>query len=89
MKSTSTIRTVGDVRDEKRFADAIEDYNNSLRARIEREKQQYIQARLREYPQIGTLNSGKFYAYVGGYTERHYVESFFLSRVIDVINDAR
>lgn len=84
MKST-TIRTVGDVRDQKRFADAIDDYNNSLRVRIERERQEHVEARLREYPQIGKLNSGKFYAYVNG----QYIEGFFLSRVIDAINDAR
>ena len=64
--TTTTIRTVGDVRDEKRLADAVSEYKDALRARIERERQEYQAARLREYPQIGTLNSGKFYAFING-----------------------
>lgn len=82
---TTTIRTAGNVRDQKHLADAKQAYNDELRARIEREQKEYIAARLSEYPQIGILCSGKFYAYAGG----QYVESFFLSRVIDAIEDAR
>lgn len=80
---TKTIRTVGDVRDEKRLAEALADEQNSARVRIERDRQEYIAARLREYPQIGTLSSGKFYAFIDG----KYVESKFLASVIDAIND--
>lgn len=86
---TSPIVTVRDVRLEKLFREALEDQKNSARARIERDRQAYIAARLREYPQIGTLNSGKFYAYIGGYSDKHYVESKFLSHVIDAIDAAR
>lgn len=86
---TSPIITVRDVRLEKLFREALEDQKNSSRARIERDRQAYIAARLREYPQIGTLNSGKFYAYIGGYSDKHYFESKFLSRVIDAINAAK
>ncbi len=86
---TSTITTVRDVRLEKLFSEALEDQKNSARVRIERDRQAYITARLRDYPQIGTLNSGKFYAFIGGYGNEHYFESKFLSRVIDAINAAR
>lgn len=87
--NTTAIATVRDARTEKLLIEAAEDQKNSTRARIERDRQAYISARLREYPQIGTLNSGKFYAFVGGYSDKHYVESKFLSRVIDAINAAR
>jgi hypothetical protein len=83
-KTETKIRTVGEVRDEKMRSEAIEDYNNSLRVRIELDRQEYIQSRLREFPQIGLLNSGKFYAFVKG----DYVESYFLSRIIDALNAA-
>jgi hypothetical protein len=83
--TTTTIRTVADTRNEKRAADARAEYNDTLRARIERERQEYIQARLRQYPQIGILSSGKFYTFVGN----NYVESYFLGRVIDAITDAK
>lgn len=86
---TSTFATVRDARLEKLLLEAIEDQKNSARVRAEKERQASITARLREYPQIGTLNSGKFYAFVGGYSDKHYVESKFLSRVIDAINAAR
>lgn len=88
---TTTIRTVGNVRDEKHLADAKLTYNE-MRAIIkhrQRRRQEYIDtyiaAQLREYPQIGTLNGGKFYAYVNG----NYVESLILSRVIAAIKAAR
>lgn len=81
MKNTTKIRTVYDAREEKRLADAVADEENSFRASIERRRQEYIAARLREYPQIGVLSSGKFYAFVGS----TYVESNILSRVIDAI----
>lgn len=85
---TTTIRTAGNVRDEKHLADAKPTYNE-LRALIKRRRQEYIDtytaAQLRKYPQIGTLNGGKFYAYVNG----NYVESLVLSRVIAAIEAAR
>jgi hypothetical protein len=87
--TTKIIQTLADSRDEKRAADARAEYNDALRARIERDRQEYIQARLREYPQIGVLNSGKFYAYVGGYSQTNYVEGYFLTKIIDAINSAK
>jgi len=87
--TTKTLQTVGDVRDEKHAADARAEYKDALRARIERDRQEYIQAQLRNYPQIGVLNSGKFYAYVGGYAESNYVEGYFLTKIIDAINAAK
>jgi hypothetical protein len=86
---TSTFTTVRDVRIQKLLLEAIEDQKNSARVRAEKEHQASITAQLREYPQIGTLNSGKFYAFVGGYSDKHYFESRSLSRVIDAINAAR
>lgn len=84
---TKPFLTVGDVREEKRNAEALADYNNSLRVRIERDRQEYISARLREHPEIGLLSNGKFYAYVGA--ERVYVEGYFLNRIIDAIEAAK
>jgi hypothetical protein len=81
---TKTFRTVNDVREEKRLAEALADEQNTARVRIELDRQNYITARLREYPQIGVLSSGKFYAFISG----QYIESKFLSSVIDAINDA-
>lgn len=86
---TSTFATVRDARLEKLLLEAIEDQKNSARVRAEKEHQASIAAQLREYPQIGTLNSGKYYAYIGGYSDKHYFESRSLSRVIDAINAAR
>jgi hypothetical protein len=83
--TTTTIRTVADTRNEKRAADARAEYNDTLRARIERERQEYIQARLREYPQIGILSNGKFYAFVNGVC----VEGYFLGKIINAITDAK
>jgi hypothetical protein len=83
--TTKIIQTLADSRDEKRSADARAEYNDALRARIERDRQENIQARLREYPQIGLLSSGKFYAFVNG----TYVEGYFLSKIIDAINAAK
>jgi hypothetical protein len=80
---TKTFLTVNDVREEKRFAEALADEQNSARVRIERDRQQYIASQLAQYPQIGVLNGDKFYAYVG--SGRRYVESKFLSAVIDQI----
>lgn len=85
----SNIITVRDARLEKLFREALEDQRNSARVKIERDRQAYVTARLREYPQIGTLNSGKFYAFIGGYGLENYFESEFLSQVIDAINSAR
>ncbi len=83
--TTKTIRTLADARDEKRAADARAEYADALRARIERDRQEYIQARLREYPEIGVLNNGKFYAFVNGVC----VEGYFISKIIDAINAAK
>jgi hypothetical protein len=83
--TTTTIRTVADTRNEKRAADARAEYNDTLRARIERDRQEYIQARLREYPEIGVLNNGKFYAFVNGVC----VEGYFLGKIINAITDAK
>lgn len=80
---TKTIRTVGDVRDEKRLVEALADEQNSARVRIEREHQEYIATCLRRYPQIGWLSSGKFYTYIGA----DYVESKYLACVIEAINN--
>jgi hypothetical protein len=78
--TTKTFRTVNDVREEKRFAEALADELNTARVRIERDRQKYIASRLAQYPQIGVLNGEKFYAYVGA--ERRYVESKFLNSII-------
>lgn len=82
--STSTIRTAGDVRDEKAMAEFVLGIRDAARARIEAERQAYIAEQLARYPQIGTLNGGKFYAHVNG----QYVESIFLNHVIDAIETA-
>jgi len=83
--TTSTIRTAGDVRDEKISADAVAAYRDAARARIEADCKTYVAQQLARYPQIGTLNGGKFYAFVGG----KYIESIFLARVIDAIEANR
>jgi hypothetical protein len=85
MNNYHRIRTVGDVRDERVFADALAAARDAARARVEADRRAYIAEQLARYPQIGTLNSGKFYAFVGGRTMKHYVESKFLARVIDAI----
>lgn len=81
--TTKTIRTLNDATEEKRLADAKQARIEELRAQSERDMQIVNQETMREYPQIGMLSSGKFYAYIG--TERRYFESDFVRAVADQI----
>lgn len=65
----------------KSFTNAIK------KLKLSEEHRSYVASRLASYPQIGVLSSGKFYAYVGGYSEDRYKESYFLTAITDAIDD--
>ena len=51
------------------------------KASVEAARKEYIAQLMRQHPQVGLLNGGKFYAHIG--INRIYFESFFIGRVID------
>lgn len=77
------MKTLANVRDEKMLNNAREE----SRARIEQARRENIAATLAHFPEVGTLNDGTFYAFVG--PTRQYRGSKFLSAVIDAIIETR
>jgi hypothetical protein len=73
------ITTLHDITEDKALADARDEAND----RINADRQAHIAAILATYPQIGRLNSGRSYAYVG--PDRQYVESAYINRVVEAI----
>jgi len=71
--------TLSQVREEKALADALANSRAEARVRVERDRKEYIESQLQLHPEIGVLNGGKFYAF----TRKGYVESKFLSQVVD------
>lgn len=74
--------TVRDGRADKVLATAEADQ----RARDDRAEAERIEGLLRRHPQIGRLNSGKFYAFVDGRGE---VCSRRIERVIEALGEAQ
>ena len=54
---------------------------DNSKASVEAARKEYIAQLMRQHPQVGQLNGGKFYAHIG--INRIYFESFFIGRVID------
>lgn len=84
-----SIFTLGDARDEKRLMDARAEARDAARIAKLEAAAKVVRDTLRAYPEIGTLNSGKFYAYVGGYANHNYVESRDVRAVASAIDGAR
>jgi hypothetical protein len=74
--------TLNDSREEKNLANA----RAESRDRIDAGRRENIARLLKAYPEIGLLNCGMFYVIL---KNNKYVESKWLTRVIDAIEEAK
>lgn len=77
------MKTLADIRDEKNRNEAREE----SKARVEHLRRRNIESTLAQFPEVGVLSDGTFYAFVG--TTRRYFASKFLNAVTDAIIEAR